>query len=95
MEDIDLPLVVKGVTFGSEVGDDTSTEADSIILQDIAAASHDLAELEARPLLVELDGNNSVVELPADNKVVSELEGSAPPRKNFSLPSRLSSFKKL
>lgn len=83
LEDVDLPLEVQGITIGSEIEDDTGSDAD--LFGDYKEASAALAELEAKgpPVaeldakespLAELDGSKPLVELPAEREV-SELSG--------------------
>lgn len=69
MDDVDLPLKVQGMRIEGKSWDDTSTEADSILLADVREANAALAELEAdRPLpIAELDGTKPIVELPAES----------------------------
>lgn len=74
MEDVDLPLHIKGMKIGDDLDDDDedlSTEADSVLIKDYKEASEALAELEANPKspVVELDATKPLVELPGDTKV--------------------------
>lgn len=71
LDDVDLPLKVSGLRIESTLWDDTSTEADSILLADAQEAHAALAELDASgpPPIAELDGMRPVVELPAESIV--------------------------
>lgn len=75
MDDIDLPLNLEGLKFGSERDDDESTEADSVLFRDVKEAKESIAELEAMGPVAELDAGRPVAELPADSKI-SELAHS-------------------
>ena len=97
MDDVDLPLKVKGMRIESGLlSDDTSTEAsieaDSTLFADAKEAREQLAELEAKePLVAEMDGNKPLVELPAESsKVVgsssvAELEDVSSRKKRYEL----------
>lgn len=89
MDDMDLPLEVDGVKIEARSGDDTSTEADSILFADAREATTALAELEANGehVIHELNDATPLAELPVETTAtklndadpvlhVAELEGS-------------------
>ena len=78
MDNVDLPLKVKGMSIESGILDDTSTEAstepDSFLFADAKEAREILVELEAKePPVAELEGGPPLAELPAESKAI-ELE---------------------
>ena len=75
MEDVDLPLQIKGMRIGTELDDDNSTEADSTLLADLKEANDACAELEAQTPVTELDANESIAELDA-SEPIAELDAS-------------------
>lgn len=77
MEDVDLPISIKGLKIGTDPDDDdTSTVADSTLSDDIqelkdAAAAHQNSDSKQRPedTTLELEGNTPLVELDASTPV--------------------------
>lgn len=94
MDDVDLPIKVKGLHLEGDIDeDDLSTEADSMLMTDLKEANAAYAELDANPStsIAELDAGSEkpIAELPAatsfgEDKPLSpapvvELEGNNSP----------------
>ena len=81
MENVDLPLQIRGVKIGAdgefdEDDESISTETDSLLIKDFKEASDALVELEAseKSPIVELDAEKPLVELPGDTKIAGDVK---------------------
>lgn len=94
MEDVDLPLTVQDLRMDSELDDgDSSTEADSLMLQDLKEANTAVAELDASIPIVELDASAPMVELPAEPKRSELAHSKSTTKKPFELAHSLSTVR--
>ena len=91
MEDVDLPLVVKGVRIGSDLDDDDmsmSSTGDSVLFEDLKQANEvyaHYADEKAKAPMAELDASTPVAELSADfEKTAFELPATE--KSMFELP---------
>ena len=84
MDDVDLPLNIRGLSIGTDLEDDDSTEADSVLLKDIEEARATMFELEAKTSVAELDAGRPIAELSAESKAF-EVGDSSSAEKRYEL----------